>query len=1834
MMPSNPRKAHGVREDMSRKTTKRSDSDGDDSDGLPPLLPCTSDEEEDDVEEYSKKPANKAKVKGKEASNKSKSDAECADIWYKLKKEDKEKHIHVMKVYLLSPFLFGIVHQDDKWIKWAFESKLLPSKSSFETRELEEKYFDAVDLIETAFNRLAETALLKNKDGLVKILNLIGSPGVSMSQHLDKAVTCAESFLAFTNLRDKIKLKPGITKRQGDVALLLAHYQVTDHIKQLASGTDLVEDFTQKCKKEEANTTDDKNAGNAKFEDGKYTAASSIYTKALHMSPYNHLLYGNRAQSFLKTKDLRRALSDGRRAVVLKPDWHKAQYRYAQAFYELGDITRAKETNRAARKICSEKKDLEGQFERFEKGFQATKEGKGKATEKRKAAKHSKLLDDLPDLVDPDSGDTSSDDDNGACIPDLVDMEDEDSTDSTHDDSEDPNSDISGYESDDSSARKKNTSAAPLRKKKRPNKKVRQALRETMQNKVKREEKAKKEEEEKKVATGKENKKLEKKNKKAKATQVDQNGNSQRKKEFTALLKQGSKAVLEKKCVMAVHNYGKAITILEQYDFCYQVFDLKEIDFVILLYGFGAAYLEVGGHEELREAKKQFDIIVVEHKNVVFPLAYLGSGRVFYKQNRFTEALKPLEEGLALVNKLGDDLASYRWPGSQVIIDETKPGKLQSAIETLIRICRHPPRPDAVCRYQNCSNKAQIYLTDPDYKGYIQLICHQECKVEFHPVCWKKQKSTQEGKAGDKDFLDDGCLTPDCGGSVVNIQIFDTDGLKTEFKSEKLNTKQENKPKATKQNKVKGSVVATKQKKKKEKEDAIKIEDVTPTDTDTTEEKEPSNPAPHQPPPPPPPPSVPVQKEEKPPEEKHPKNALQDNSNADAGIGEGGGGFILKKDEDEEPIKGVGKAKTRKKKAKNTQTLDEFLKDRGGQQTFRPGFGETVDEVDEITIPKGKFEFVPPPPGWSQHEMEAPFAIPPHLQGDVAQLEASYAGGLNTMFSFSPVTAPPPQIDLKAVTDYVSTMLQEILRANGPLELADPNIMQPLSMLPDNYQDIISNAGGLRPILEQSGKFVFDGNRVMLPEDKDFEELVQDLKPSTNNPFLERISESDSDTRNLENAIQDAKAIWDADSVMETDEFAGELNFSSSSSQLSHTLSSPPFNPEAKEFVPSSSQTLLDNSSSKTSLVSNGSNVKDVELVDDQIAEEGNTNIQESESVENCTEEHRPDSNGVEDDKTVSSDAGENKSVLNGSEEQKPVLSDAEELKAFSNGNEELKPFSNGSEELKPISNGTEETRPISNVTEELTRVSNGVEEQKPVSNSITEQKPDSESTKDFELVGKRSEAGPIVDSYDNDVKTIGGTEKQNENALTDNDEVAKNEPVAVGRKNSDDSSGNMSRVTFTVEQAGKNVVPEIAGPKVQSTHKRTGSNNSSSSEQSVITSKTKSVQTQPNVKHKGVGTDPIPEPFKAEYQRTLAEKDSLQARLQETTERHNALLSKNSAEVEKVKKKLADALQDKEKYYKEVQDIKQKNSEEIRKLRQQCEDKEEKIKLLNQKMLQSTDDKTSAVNNLKKELATCKGQFSAEKDSWNKERSEKEDLLKNMKVQHQQQQTRAQDAEIKLLELRRDVGLRFLERAYQESHITINNLLQAVNARIAGPKVEELINTWKNYAAECHQRILQCKTTFNEQIEQLKTGRTLASVPQLTIPGPPPYPAIPVLQSVVPGQQQQQQNQQQQQHQPQTQPQPQLQPHPSHSPLWKTRLHFPERLTLPSLMYLLVLLAQSRVPPQLDLFLAILMLLLAEIKLPLLPLPLWLTKQDLPTALKKLCYVYPPCIRILPVWN
>ena len=388
-------------------------------------------------------------------------------------------------------------------------------------------------------------------------------------------------------------------------------------------------------------------------------------------------------------------------------------------------------------------------------------------------------------------------------------------------------------------------------------------------------------------------------------------------------------------------------------------------------------------------------------------------------------------------------------------------------------------------------------------------------------------------------------------------------------------------------------------------------------------------------------------------------------------------------------------------------------------------------------------------------------------------------------------------------------MLQEILRVNGPLELADPNIMQPLSMLPDNYQEIISNAGGLRPILEQSEKFVFQGNKVMLPEDKDFEDLVKTLKPQTDNPFLDRINGTDT---KMENGFHDIKSFSDSEKIGSSE----ELSFQSASPDLFKTTTSPPFNPNAKEFVPSSSQTdLLSSNSSRTSLGSDNSTLKDAELVDDQ--NEGDDTI-------------------AEEPEAISLDGKVEKVV------ESVVEYDAKDTE-------------------KKAENGTQEE-------------------------IIVEASSDADSVLKADVVdGKNGEDFDAKNVEDFDGKKVEDSERD----LTQDSPAV--EPV---------------KETVLVSP----VVYEVA-TLVQPSHKRTGSANSASDQ--VITSKAKSVQTQPNVKSKGVGTDPIPEPFKAEYHRAAAEKDALQARLQENTDRLNALLNKNSAEVDKIKKKLSDALQDKE---------------------------------------------------------------------------------------------------------------------------------------------------------------------------------------------------------------------------------------------------------------------------------------------------------------------------------
>ncbi|XP_071519097.1 uncharacterized protein [Panulirus ornatus] len=126
------------------------------------------------------------------------------------------------------------------------------------------------------------------------------------------------------------------------------------------------------------------------------------------------------------------------------------------------------------------------------------------------------------------------------------------------------------------------------------------------------------------------------------------------------------------------------------------------------------------------------------------------------------------------------------------------------------------PTPKAKCRYRDCIStqghtyaNEEIYITDPDFKGFLDVTCEECCTVSYHPCCWKAYKEQQEegiGRISDKDLLGLECMTPDCTGKICCIRIYDDTGrLKNELAKDKKEKKHLSTP--------------VKQKKKKEKKE-------------------------------------------------------------------------------------------------------------------------------------------------------------------------------------------------------------------------------------------------------------------------------------------------------------------------------------------------------------------------------------------------------------------------------------------------------------------------------------------------------------------------------------------------------------------------------------------------------------------------------------------------------------------------------------------------------------------------------------------------------------------------------------------------------------------------------------------------------------------------------------------------------------------------------------------------------------------------------------------------------------------------------------------------------
>ncbi|NWI19522.1 TTC3 ligase, partial [Crypturellus soui] len=541
----------------------------------------------------------------------------------------------------------------------------------------------------------------------------------------------------------------------GRICLEIFFFQCKRYITKVAlEDCNLVEEFKavtcENCRK---NSESMKQKGNEEFSQGNFYCAIISYTKAIEFCPANHLLYGNRAICLIHTRQYKRALTDGKRATILKPDWPKGHYHICKALSLLGEHELALEANERGQELCKNilegLKDLIQQNDKLKKTIEEIKLKTKVGLWSFYQVSLFLLLINLRQLLFlllplltrsiPRVVFTMLNYHVTLLFSVIMQL-------LRH---------FLSYHSHQCKGKSKNKASDFEKTRDHLDLKIEYK---SLQDKL--------------------------------FCTVQQVDLTMLPEKLTSLVCEGYTALMDQRCRSAEQAFSQLLNMLNPSEL--KQLNLHAINYVVIIYGHATALLGIGQPEELIKAEDQFKKIIEQYHSERFDcLAYCGIGRVYLRQNRFADALDQFMKSQTMVNhKIVPGVLT--WPTTSKVIEETRTGNLQLMLKNYIEECKFPPEPDAVCRYQQCRghSKVQIFFTDPDFKGFIRVACCQQCKVEFHISCWKKLKTTKYSDKSDKDFLQELCFTPDCTGLISKIVIFNSSGLvKCEFEQKISRTK-------------------------------------------------------------------------------------------------------------------------------------------------------------------------------------------------------------------------------------------------------------------------------------------------------------------------------------------------------------------------------------------------------------------------------------------------------------------------------------------------------------------------------------------------------------------------------------------------------------------------------------------------------------------------------------------------------------------------------------------------------------------------------------------------------------------------------------------------------------------------------------------------------------------------------------------------------------------------------------------------------------------------------------------------------------------------------------
>ncbi|KAK3922955.1 E3 ubiquitin-protein ligase TTC3 [Frankliniella fusca] len=235
-------------------------------------------------------------------------------------------------------------------------------------------------------------------------------------------------------------------------------------------------------------------------------------------------------------------------------------------------------------------------------------------------------------------------------------------------------------------------------------------------------------------------------------------------------MKEGSLALMKGLHRKAIDSFCKAVDTINTNSKLETLGVGDPKDIIVLYFALSQARIYSNEYADIVKAIHQLDKMVKDKLHIELPAIFLLLGSAFIRLNRFSKAVEPLKRGISYLSK--DKLFPiFTWPGTNDVIPFTERNQLKDALANSMKTCKQYHKPDAVCFYENCLHHNQhilpsrnIFFSDPDFVGFIHIVCQENCHVHFHVTCWKefKENMSEVQKLTEKDFLGKNCLTPDC----------------------------------------------------------------------------------------------------------------------------------------------------------------------------------------------------------------------------------------------------------------------------------------------------------------------------------------------------------------------------------------------------------------------------------------------------------------------------------------------------------------------------------------------------------------------------------------------------------------------------------------------------------------------------------------------------------------------------------------------------------------------------------------------------------------------------------------------------------------------------------------------------------------------------------------------------------------------------------------------------------------------------------------------------------------------------------------------------------------